>query len=112
MAINPLEFNERCSFGRYQTVVNKKNGNKTNEFVPEFDRWFGYLTQTLDQQFTLLGINKRNTKMIAVRHDRDINESLQVEIEDEVYDIVLISSDERAARETYDLLTLAKVEKP
>ncbi|CAH1857509.1 phage head closure protein [Convivina intestini] len=112
MAINPLEFNERCEFGHYETKPNPKNGNKNNVFIPDFSRWFGYRTQTLNQQFTLLGVNKQHTKMIAIRHDDKVNEQVKVRIKGIVYDVVLISSDDRSARETFDLLTLALPEKP
>lgn len=112
MAINPLEFNERAEFGVEGTTgYNPKNGNPTKGFMPAFSRWFGYINQSLNQQYTLAGESITNTKLIAIRHDASINDQLNVRIGGDVYKIILISSDDRSARETFDLLTLQKVVK-
>lgn len=112
MAINPLEFNERAEFGSYQVVTNEINGNQTNTFVPAFSRWFGYLKQSLTQQYTLMGNKIVKTKLIAIRHDAAVTEQMIVKIGNEEYNILPINSDDRAARETFDLLTLQRIEKP
>ena len=112
MAINPLEFNERAAFGSYQVVTNEINGNQTNEFVAAFNRWFGYRTQSLTQQYTLMGNKLVDTKLIAIRHDDAVTKQMIVQIGNDEYNIITISSDNRAARETFDLLTLQKVVKP
>lgn len=112
MAINPLEFNERAEFGVEGTTgYNPKNGNAIKGFVASFSRWFGYRTQSLSQQYTFMGNSITDTKLIAIRHDDAINKSLNVRIGQDIYDIILISSDDRSARETFDLLTLQKVVK-
>lgn len=112
MAINPLEFNERAEFGVEGTTgYNPKNGNPQKGFVASFSRWFGYRTQSLNQQYTFMGNSITDTKLIAIRHDDAVNKSLNVRIGQDVYDIILISSDDRSARETFDLLTLQKVVK-
>lgn len=112
MAINPLEFNERADFGNYQVGDYDDNGNPTKAFVPEFSRWFGYRTQSLNQQYTFLGNEVTDTKLIAIRHDSAVNDQMIVRIGDADYSVILISYDDRAARETFDLLTLQRIEKP
>lgn len=112
MQINPLEFNERCEFGVNTTVISKNNGNRTTEFQPKFARWFGWRTQTFNQQYALLGVTKTVTKQIAVRHDPAITPDMMVRIDGVIYRFVLFSPDNRSMRETYDLLTLEEVTKP
>lgn len=111
MTINPLEFNERAEFGTIKTGYNPKNGNPTKDFVVSFSRWFGYRTQSLSQQYTFMGNAITDTKLIAIRHDDAVNKSLNIKIGQAIYDIILISFDDRSARETFDLLTLKKVSK-
>lgn len=111
MAINPLEFNERIEFGGYNEGDYDDNGNAIKTFVVEFSRWFGYRTQSLNQQYTFLGNKVTDTKLIAIRHDAAVNDQMIARINGEDYDIILISSDDRAARETFDLITLQKVVK-
>lgn len=112
MAINPLEFNERAQFGTYETGINEINGNQTNVFVPAFSRWFGNQTQSLNQQYTLLGNKMTDMRLIAIRHDTSVTDQMAVKIGNDEYNIVLISPDNRIARETFDLITLQKVVKP
>lgn len=111
MAINPLEFNDRVDFGNYKDVINKVNLNKTSVFVKSFSRWFGYRQQTLNQQYTLMGNKITNTKLIAIRHDPLVTEQMVAVINGMEYKVISISSDDRSARETFDLLTLQKVVK-
>jgi SPP1 family predicted phage head-tail adaptor len=112
MQINPLEFNERCEFGVNDYKPSPKNGNNVPTFKPKFARWFGWRTQTFNQQYALLGVTKTVTKQIAVRHDPAITPDMMVRIDGVVYRFVLFSPDNRSMRETYDLLTLEEVTKP
>lgn len=112
MQINPLEFSERCEFGYMQAKPNGVNGNKKETFVPAFKRWFGWRNQTFNQQYQLLGKTNTETRQIAVRHDKKINTDMRVRIDGVIYYFVLFSPDNRTMRETVDLLTLSKVQKP
>lgn len=112
MTINPLEFNNRAEFGVEGTIdYNPNNGNPIKGFKSSFSRWFGYMNQSLNQQYTLAGNSITNTKLIAIRHDDAVTDQINVKIGTDIYKIILISSDDRSARETFDLLTLQKVVK-
>ena len=89
MAINPLEFNERAAFGSYQVVTNEVNGNQTNTFVTAFNRWFGYRTQSLTQQYTLMGNKLVDTKLIAIRHDDAVTKQMIVQIGNDDYNCLI-----------------------
>lgn len=112
MAIDPLEFNERADFGNYQVGDYDDNGNPTKTFVPDFSRWFGYQMQNQIQKYTLMGNGITDNIVISIRHDPLVKEEMAVRINEDLFIIKVNNSDKRAARETFDLLTLQRIEKP
>ncbi|WP_419155236.1 phage head closure protein [Weissella minor] len=113
MKINPYQFTERISFGYLDQGDEDENGQATSEFKPDFKVWFGYRQQTLNQQYTLEGLNVRNTKLIAIRHNSKVVEGMYGQIKENLFQVLKISSDERNGNglNTYDILTLQDVEK-
>lgn len=106
MAINPLLFNQKATFGTYGVGEYDDNGNQVETFNAEFTVWCGEQRQTLNQQYSLLGSNITDTKLIAVRHGNEFRKGMLAKIKDELFDIVNISLDETIAHDTFDLITL------
>ncbi|KRN77494.1 hypothetical protein IV67_GL001549 [Weissella minor] len=101
------------AFGYLREDEYDANGQKLEEFVSEFKLWFGYRQQTLNQQYTLEGLDIKKTKLIAVRHSHKIKESMYCQIDDDLFKIVTLSADERngTGLNSYDILTLQLIEK-
>lgn len=111
MAINPLLFNQKVTFGTYSVDDYDENGNQTQTFKPAFTVWCGEQRQTLNQQYTLLGSGISNTKLIAIRHGNQLIKGMVAQINGLMFDIVNISLDDSIAHDTFDLITLVAHDK-
>ena len=112
MKINPLDFNQRATFGVNRTTGNNpKNGNPIKGFTPSFSRWFGFQKQSMNQRYTLEGNGVTDTVVIAIRHDLAVKKTFDVKIGDDVYSIYDISPDNSAGYNKFDVITLQKVTK-
>lgn len=113
MKINPNQFNKRVEFGFLNEDDYDANGQVVSSFKPVFKRWFGYRQQTLNQQYNLEGLGIKNTILIAIRHCKEIQEGMYCQIDNKLYRILTISSDERTGNglNAFDVLTIQLVKK-
>lgn len=75
-----------------------------------FTLHYAQIKITLNQRFYATGQSLKGTVIIAVRHNDNIDETMQVELKDGIYSIYDISrdSDDYIA---YDLITLKRINK-
>lgn len=106
--INPATFNRRVAFGDIKTVTNPHTGGKTKEFVADFSVWFAERKRTLDQQYELVGTSLEDTKLIIVRHKKEIADKQVVSIDGVTYDIQEYSPDDSFGVMAYDYVTLKR----
>ena len=114
MKVNPYQFTERVEFGTLEPGEMDANGQTEGDvFKPKLKVWFGHRQQTLNQQYTLEGLNVKYTKLIAIRHNNDIEEDMYAKIKGRLYQVLKVSADERNGNglNTYDILTLQDVTK-
>ncbi|MBX4172560.1 phage head closure protein [Weissella viridescens] len=114
MKVNPYQFTERVEFGTLEPGEMDANGQTEGDvFKPKLKVWFGHRQQTLNQQYTLEGLNVKYTKLIAIRHNNDIEEGMYAKIKGRLYQVLKVSADERNGNglNTYDILTLQDVTK-
>lgn len=96
----------RVAFGTVKTVENDNIGDYDTEFVPEFTVWCGDYTQTMMQQYTLLGEDIKAVKSIAIRHNDKVNDSIQAQLDGVVYNVTAVNSDSDI--NAFDVVTLQK----
>lgn len=106
MPINPNLFNKKVTFGRFDEGAYDLNGNQTRTFVTTTTVWCGDQTQSLSQQYTLLGSGITDTRLIAIRHRKLAGRGTVAQIDGTFYDIVNVSPDNRIGLDTFDLVTL------
>lgn len=99
-------FNKRVGFGNIKNTLNKNVGDYDSEFVSQFSLWCYPQKRTLSQQYQLLGQELQDSIILIVRHSEDINKQLQVKYNDQLYDILDISSDDSLNYMAYDYLTV------
>lgn len=108
----PYELNRIAEFGTIKSVRNEYTGVNIPQFVSEFKLHYATIKRTLDQQYQLVGTSIADTILIVIRHNSKVNDALHVTLRDGIeYRIESISADDSNNYLTYDILTLAKVQK-
>lgn len=98
--------NKRAEFGTYTEQINENTGMSQHTFQPSFSLWFGNYTQTIQEQLTLTGNNITDSKMIVIRHNDQVNGTYIVRIDESLYKVSNIASDDGI--DSFDVITLVK----
>uniref|UniRef100_UPI00403FA594 phage head closure protein n=1 Tax=Lentilactobacillus hilgardii TaxID=1588 RepID=UPI00403FA594 len=98
--------NKRAEFGTYTEQINENTGMSKQTFQPGFSLWFGNYTQTIQEQLTLTGNNITDSKMIVIRHNDQVNGTYIVRIDENLYKVSNIVSDDGI--DSFDVITLVK----
>lgn len=106
---SPYLFSKRAEFGVTKSILNKNSGVNEPQFVKQFSLHVYPQKRTLDMQYRALGTNYQNAITLVVRHTHRINDQLEVKYDGEKYRIINISSDDSTNYQTYDFLTLQRV---
>lgn len=107
--MKPSDFNKKAKFGTVKTVKNENTGSSKKEFTVICELWFAPKTRSLAIQYKLQGTDLESTREIVVRHNASVDNSMLVQIENERYDIVNVSSDDTNQAISYDYITIKKV---
>jgi SPP1 family predicted phage head-tail adaptor len=107
----PYQFRKIADFGAIKSVSDPQTGVNVPTFVKQFRLHYAPIKRTLTQQYELVGTELQDTIIIAIRHNKDVQESMQVQIKDMAYTILNLSLDESNSYITYDFLTLKKVKR-
>ncbi|WP_056960183.1 phage head closure protein [Liquorilactobacillus satsumensis] len=108
---SPSDMVKKANFGGVQSVKNKFSGANVPTFVKQFTLHYKDIKRTLTQTYMLQGTELQDTKIIAVRHNSKLVDTMKVQISGDSYDIKDISVDDSNDYITYDLITIAKVKK-
>lgn len=100
----PYQFNHSVTFCKLITKTDEA-GTNFNDFEPVFSLHFAPIKKTLNQKYQLIGTALENTRLIAIRHNDKVNDYQYVQINNEPFEIVDVSSD-NTMYIAYDLLTL------
>ncbi|WP_444752416.1 phage head closure protein [Pediococcus pentosaceus] len=111
MKFKPSDFNHRIVFGKTKDELDESGNFYVTTLVPELSLWCAPRTRTLNQQYQIMKTELEDTIIVVVRHNPKINESYEVEYQNENYDIVSISTDDTNKTFAYDFVTLKKVKK-
>lgn len=103
----PNDFNRKCTVGQSITVTTSTGGK-----VEKFDDanaaslWFASKMRSLAFQFQVAGTEQADTFEIVIRHNPSVSKKNLVKIDDLIYTIYNISSDESTSFNRVDILTL------
>ncbi|WP_439424830.1 phage head closure protein [Oenococcus alcoholitolerans] len=110
MTSRPYNLTRRGSFGQNQQVPNKAGGF-SYQFISSFQRWYGVRRRTMNQNYQIYGSELQDTIDIIIRHDPTVNSKFTFQTKNGTqYQIVSISPDETDGLNTFDILTLKKIE--
>ncbi|MDA5388781.1 phage head closure protein [Loigolactobacillus backii] len=99
---------QRADFGTVKSVLNENTGNYVKQFVCQYSLWYGSFTKTITQSYAADGnLNLTDTVAIIIRHNPNINKSLEVRINDVAYSIVDINSDDQV--NAFDVVIVKKI---
>ena len=103
----PNDFNRKCQIGTIKTTTTS-TGGKVEKLDPTtvLNVRFAAKTRTLALQFQVIGTTVADTFDIAIRHNQLVTKKMCVQIDDVLYNIYNISSDESAKLIKFDILTL------
>ena len=103
----PNDFNRKCLIGVTKTITTS-TGGKVEKIDPTstIKVWFAAKMRSLSLQFQLIGTTTSDTFDIVIRHNKLVTKKMCVQIDDVLYNIVNISSDESSALMKFDILTL------
>lgn len=104
----PSDFNKKVEFGTVKSTTNPNTGANIFAFVPSFTLHYKPHTRTLNQQYLAIQASLSDTKVIVIRHNKNVTEALKVRLNKVVYDIVSISPDENFGFNKYDFVTIRK----
>lgn len=107
----PQEMSKKADFGGTQSIKNRFSGAYIPTFVKEFTLHYKTIKRTLTQTYMLQGTELQDTKVIAVRHNSKLVNTLKVQIGEDIYSIKDISIDDSNDYIVYDLITISKDKK-
>jgi SPP1 family predicted phage head-tail adaptor len=93
----PNDFNRKCQIGVTKTVTTP-TGGKIEKIDPAtvLNVRFAAKMRSLALQFQIIGTTTADTFDIAIRHNKLVTKKMCVQIDDVLYNIINISSDESA----------------
>lgn len=100
---------QRIEFGTIKSIEDDNTGDYKQEFVSQFKLWCGDYTQTMTQQYTLLGNNQQDLLTIVIRHNPSVNDTLLAKLNGVLYDVSAIDSDSQI--NAFDTVTLKQSNK-
>ncbi|KAA8369801.1 head-tail adaptor protein [Leuconostoc carnosum] len=109
--LKPSNFIGKVEFGTIKSVDNQNTGGKKKIFVPDSPKMrFAPRSRSITQSDTIFGTDIQETKIIAVRHNMGLSESLKVRFvkTGKVHDIKYISADESNSPIKFDYITITK----
>lgn len=103
----PNDFNRKCQIGDTKTVTTP-TGSKVEKFddTNAVSLWFASKMRSLAFQFQIAGTEQADTFEIVIRHNPSVSKKNLVKIDDLIYTIYNISSDESTSFNRVDILTL------
>lgn len=103
----PNDFNRKCKVGQSITVTTS-TGGKVEKFddTSAASLWFASKMRSLAFQFQIAGTEQADTFEIIIRHNPSVSKKNLVKIDDLIYTIYNISSDESSSFNRVDILTL------
>lgn len=103
----PNDLNRKCEIGSFKTIKTATGGSvKSLDPDTALSVWFASKMRTLALQFQVEGTDIADTFEIVVRHNPIFTKKMGVLLDGTLYDIKNISSDESAALQKFDILTL------
>ena len=108
----PNDFNRKCQIGVTKTVTTP-SGGKIEKIDPAtvLNVRFAAKMRSLALQFQIIGTTTADTFDIVIRHNKLVTKKMCVQIDDVLYNIINISSDESAKLIKFDILTLQATKK-
>ncbi|KWT52404.1 hypothetical protein ABB39_01030 [Levilactobacillus brevis] len=109
--INPSRMTFRIDFGHDADTgeVNPNTGTPIQQFSPDFSCWAGQWSLNVQQQLTIAGVGITNAVVFFIRHNPDVNETLQIQRGTDLYKIDSIASDDGLPPDGFDLITCHRV---
>ncbi|ORJ54173.1 phage head-tail adapter protein [Levilactobacillus brevis] len=109
--INPSRMTFRIDFGHDADTgeVNPNTGTPIQQFSPDFSCWAGQWSLNVQQQLTIAGVGITNEVVFFIRHNPDVNETLQIQRGTDLYKIDSIASDDGLPPDGFDLITCHRV---
>ncbi len=103
----PNDLNRKCKIGTFKTIKTSTGGSfKSLDLDMAKEIWFGFKTRSLSLQYQIQGTEIADTFEIVVRHNPIFTKKMGVLIDETLYDIKNISSDDSASIQKFDFLTL------
>lgn len=106
----PYRLNHTAVFG-VSTSTKLPSGVSKPDIKAVATLHYASVKRTLTQTYSLVGTRLDNTKIIAVAHNKQLEDCDLVKIDNDLYNIVDASIDDDTSYLTYDLLTIQKVTK-
>lgn len=107
VAVNRL--NKRAYFGHLESTakINPNTGDAISEPVVDWDVYAGRYNRTMSQSIEIAGTSLKDTIVIIIRHNNQVEKVSHVKFDGEWYQIVYSSLDDSSPI-AYDLITLQK----
>ena len=109
--LKPSNFIGKVEFGTVESVTNRNTGGKTKTFVSKVGPLrYAPRTRSITQTENTFGTDLKDTRIIAVRHNNVIDESMKIRFvkDKKVYDVKYVSSDESNSPIKFDYITILK----
>lgn len=107
---DPSELNKRIAFGTIQSVELPSGVNKPT-FMPQFSVWCKKWVRSISQTYSLIGTEYQDTVTVVIRHNHEVDDSLQAKLDEVTYNILNVNPDESPNPVAYDTVTMKKVGK-
>ncbi|ANK60028.1 phage head closure protein [Loigolactobacillus backii] len=110
-AINPSRMYLRLEFGS-ETDTEKTNpntGESIKGFVPQFTRWAGQWSLSLEQSLSLAGLEAKDVAVFFIRHNELVEDGMLLRKDGkQIYQVDNINFDDGLPPDGFDLITCHK----
>lgn len=107
----PYLFNVIADFGDVKSTTNRHTGMQVPHFVRKFSLHVYPQKTTLNRLFAQFGTQYQDSITLVIKHNPAVHDKLKVKYQGTLYKIINISVDDSANYQTYDFLSLQKLER-
>ena len=107
----PYLFNAIADFGSVVSKTNRHTGMQVPTFVKKFSLHVYLQKTTLNRLYAQFGTQYQDSITLVINHNPAVNDQLRVKYNGQLYKIINVSSDDSANYQTYDFLSLQKLER-
>lgn len=105
LKVNPSRLRYRLQFGHFQTKTTRNGINIDGDFIVDAEVWGGIYTNSMTQQYLLIGQKISDTKSFIIRHNDKLQDCLVLKFQNKYYSDLTFNVDTHNGHNGFDVVT-------